>query len=177
LVDVAHGMTREHYDSGQREKFLAAKDLDEYLEQKRAAFIAQLEKHRDEHTPFFNQEITDDVVQWIKDNPGIGSSKREGAYLIHTKIPFLAKDYLAEKDERMKRYYACHCGWARESIRTGEDEVSATFCNCSGGFTVRPWEIAFDQPLKVEMLESALQGDPRCTFRIPIPKEVMEGLD
>lgn len=174
LIEVAHGLPREFYDRGQRERFLAARDLDEYLEQERKSFIALLEKHRDEGTPFFNQEIDDDVVQWIKDNPGIGSEKREGDYLIHTKIPFLAKEYLAETDERMKRYYACHCGWAREAIRTGEHEVSATFCHCSGGFTVRPWEIAFDQPLEVEMVASVLQGDDRCTFKIPIPKDVLE---
>lgn len=177
LVDVAHGLSREFYDSGQREELLAARNLDEYLEQKRNAFIAQLEKHRNEKTPFFNQEITDEVVEWIKENPGIGSTKREGEYLIHTKIPYLAKDYLAETDDRMKKYYACHCGWARESIRTGKDEVSPTFCYCSAGFTVRPWEIAFDQPLEVEMLESALKGNTRCTFKIPIPREVLEKLE
>jgi hypothetical protein len=177
LVDVAHGLSREYYDEGQREEFLAARNLDEYLEQRRNAFIAQLEKHRDEKTPFFNQEITDEVVQWIRDNPGIGTERREGEYLIHTKIPFLAKDYLAETDGRMRRYYACHCGWAREAIRTGKDEVSSTFCYCSAGFTVRPWEIAFDRPLEVEMLESALKGNTRCTFRIPIPREVLEKLE
>jgi len=177
LTEVAHGLPTKFYDSGQREKLLAAKNIDEYLKEKQDAFIAQLEKHRDERTPFFNQEITDEVVQWIRDNPGIGSEKREGDYLIHTKIPFLAKEYLAETDERMKRYYACHCGWAREAIKTGQNEVSSTFCYCSGGFTVKPWEIAFDQPLEYEMLESALQGDTRCTFKIPIPKEVLEKLE
>ncbi|MFW9955569.1 MAG: hypothetical protein ACFFD3_13550 [Candidatus Thorarchaeota archaeon] len=174
LTEVAHGLPKEYYNAGQREKFLAARDLDEYLEQKRNAFIAQLEKHRDEGTPFFNQEITDDVVQWIRSNPGIGSEKREDAFLIHTKIPYLTKEYLVETDERMKRYYACHCAWAREAIKTGEDEVSPTFCYCSGGYAKRPWEFAFDQPLEIEMLESALKGDERCTFRIPIPKDVLE---
>jgi len=176
LTEVAHGLSTEFYDSGQREKLLAAKNIDDYLKEKQNAFIAQLEKHRDEGTPFFNQEITDDVVQWIRDNPGIGSAKREGNYLIHTKIPFLAKEYLAETDDRMKRYYACHCAWAREAIKTGENEVSSTFCYCSGGFTVKPWEIAFDQPLEYEMLESALQGDERCTFKIPIPEEFLKKL-
>ena len=174
LTEVAHGLPTDFYDSGQREKLLAAKNIDDYLKDKRNEFIARLEKHRDEGTPFFNQEITDEVVQWIKDNPGIGSAKREGDYLIHTKIPFLAKDYLAETDERMKRYYACHCGWAREAIKTGENEVPSTFCYCSGGFTVKPWEIAFDQQLEYEMLESVLQGDSRCTFRIRIPRNELE---
>ncbi len=176
LTEVAHGLSTEYYDSGQREKLRDAKDIDEFLKEKRNAFIERLEKHRDEKTPFFNQEITDEVVQWIKDTPGIGSAKREGDYLIHTKIPFLAKDYLEATDDRLKRYYACHCGWARESIKSGKDEVSPTFCYCSGGFTVKPWEIAFDQKVEYEMVESALQGDDRCTFKIAIPKEELERL-
>ena len=174
LTDVAHGLLKEYYNQGQREKYLAAKSIDEYLEQKRDAFIKQLEKHRDEGTPFFNQEINDEVVQWIRNNPGIGSAKREGDALIHTKIPFLTKEYLAETDDRMKRYYACHCAWAREAIKTRENEVSPTFCYCSAGFTVKPWEFAFDQMLEVEILESALKGDSLCTFKIPLPKEVVE---
>ncbi|MDF1538335.1 MAG: hypothetical protein P1Q69_05485 [Candidatus Thorarchaeota archaeon] len=42
---------------------------------------------------------------------------------------------------------------------------------------MKPWEFAFDQPLEVEMLESALQGDTRCTFRIALPKEVLEKVE
>ena len=53
-------------------------------------------------------------------------------------------------------------------------EVPATFCNCSGGFTAQPWEMALDQPLEVEMLKSVLKGDMECTFAIQLPKDVVE---
>ncbi|MFW9799793.1 MAG: hypothetical protein ACFFD9_05120, partial [Candidatus Thorarchaeota archaeon] len=114
LSDVAHGIPRNHYKE-ERERFLKVKNIDEYLEEKRRRAIAQLEKHRDEGTLFFNQEVTDEVVEFVKSRPDIMTGVREGDTIVHTKIPYMTKEYLVETDERMKRYYACHCAWARES--------------------------------------------------------------
>jgi hypothetical protein len=176
LSDVAHGMPKERYKE-ERERFLKAKSIDEYLEDKKQRAIAQLEKHRDEGTLFFNQEITDDVIEFVKSRPDIMTGAREDDRIIHTKIPYMTKEYLVETDERMKRYYACHCTWARESIRTGDLEISPTFCYCSGGFTKQPWEAALDQPLEVNMVKSALKGDMECKFTIQLPREVVDRLE
>jgi hypothetical protein len=70
----------------------------------------------------------------------------------------MAREYLAETDERMKRYYYCHCPWVRESLRAGDVRVSPTFCHCSAGFTKKYWEVVLDQPLEAEIVESVLQG-------------------
>ncbi|MFW9943698.1 MAG: hypothetical protein ACFFB7_01755 [Candidatus Sifarchaeia archaeon] len=175
LSDVAHGIPKEYYKE-ERERFLKAKNIDEYLEDKRRKAIAQLEKHRDEGTLFFNQEITDAVVDFVKSHADMLSGAREGDKIVHTKIPYMTKEYLVETDERMKRYYACHCAWARETIKTGEPQISPTFCYCSGGFTKQPWEVALDQPLEVKMVKSALKGDMKCQFIIPLPEDVMTGL-
>jgi predicted hydrocarbon binding protein len=72
----------------------------------------------------------------------------------------------------MKRYYACHCAWARESILSDDVDVSADFCHCSGGFTKQPWEAALDQPLEYEMVKSVLKGDDECSFVIQLPEDV-----
>jgi hypothetical protein len=61
LADVAHGLPRD-FRKGEREKFLNAGDIDTYLKEKRERAIAELEKHRDAGTLFFNQYITDEVV-------------------------------------------------------------------------------------------------------------------
>ncbi|NHI83300.1 MAG: hypothetical protein EAX81_03240 [Candidatus Thorarchaeota archaeon] len=176
LVDTAHGIPKEWYKE-EREKFLKAKDIDEYLANKRAEIIANLEKHRDEGRLFFNQMITDDVIEYVKNRPDVMTGMRNGDKIIHTKIPYMAKEYLDEKDEKKKRYYACHCAWARETIMNNELEIPATFCNCSGGFTVQPWEMALDQPLDVEMIKSVLKGDMECTFAIQLPRNVIEKVE
>ncbi|MFX1266020.1 MAG: hypothetical protein ACFFH0_11610 [Promethearchaeota archaeon] len=175
LSDVAHGIPKEYYKE-ERERFLKAKNIDEYLEDKRRRAIAQLEKHRDEETLFFNQEVTDEVVDFVKSHPEMLTGTREGDKIVHTKIPYMTKEYLVETDERMKRYYACHCPWAREAIKTGEPQISPTFCYCSGGFTKQPWEMALGQPLEVKMTKSVLQGDLECQFIIPLPEDAVTGL-
>jgi hypothetical protein len=97
---------------------------------------------------------------------------RDGRRLYITKIPYNAKEYLVEKDPTLKRYYACHCPWARESIKRGNLSMNPIFCNCSGGFSKKPWEVIFDQPLQVEVLESALKGDLRCRFVVHLPENL-----
>ena len=171
LADVAHGLPRD-FRKGEREKYLNAGSIDEYLKRKRESAIAELEKHRDEGTLFYNQYITDDVVEYVKSRPDVLSGERRGNTIYHTKIPYMVQEFLDEKDEKMKRYYACHCAWARESILSDEVDVSADFCHCSGGFTKQPWEAALDQPLEYAMVKSVLQGDLECSFVIELPDDV-----
>jgi hypothetical protein len=168
---LADGLPRD-FRKGEREKYLQAGSIDEYLKQKRESALAELEKHRDDGTLFFNQYITDDVVEYIKSRPDVLSGERRGNTIYHTKIPFMTKEYLEATDERMRRYYACHCAWARESILDDERDVSADFCHCSGGFTKQPWEAALDQPLEYEMVKSVLQGHTECSFIIHLPEDV-----
>ena len=171
LADVAHGLPRD-FRKGEREKYLKAGSIDEYLKQKRDAAIAELEKHRDEGTLFYNQYISDEVVEFVKSRPDVLSGERRGNTIYHTKIPYMVQEFLEAKDERMKRYYACHCAWARESILDDDVHVSSDFCHCSGGFTKMPWEAALDQPLEYEMVKSVLKGDEECSFVIHLPEDV-----
>ncbi len=46
----------------------------------------------------------------------------------------MAKQYLAETDPVLKRYYACHCPWARDAVKDGNVALEEVFCYCSGGF-------------------------------------------
>ncbi len=73
----------------------------------------------------------------------------------------------------MKRFYACHCPWARGSLRRGEMPVSARFYQCSAGFHKESWEVIFGIPLRAGVLESALQGDIRCRFAIHLPEDAV----
>lgn len=171
LADVAHGLPRD-FRKGEREKFLDAGSIDEYLKRKRENALAELEKHRDDGSLFYNQYISAEVVDFVKSRPDVLSGERRGNTIYHTKIPFMVQEYLDEKDERMKRYFACHCAWARESILNDDVDVSDSFCHCSGGFTKMPWEAALDQSLEYDMVKSVLKGDDECSFIIYLPEGV-----
>ncbi len=171
LNAVAHGLPKD-FRKGERQKYLEAGSIDEYLKRKRESAIAELENYRDSGALFYNARVTDEVVEYVRSRPDVLSGERRGNTIYHTKIPYMAIEFLAASDEKMKRYYACHCAWARESILTGE-EVSDRFCHCSGGFTKQPWEAALDCPLEVTVDKSVLRGDTECSFIIHLPDDMV----
>jgi hypothetical protein len=162
----------DKYFQDDRRKFTKSRDIDDYLKKKHRAFVREIQNCQREGQLFFAQEITDEVVAFVKANQEIESGVRDGEIIYVSKIPYNAKSYLAETDVTMKRYYACHCPWAREAIKDGSVRLNAVFCNCSGGFHKKPWEVIYRQTLQVEVLESVLQGDFRCRFAIHLPEKL-----
>ena len=162
----------DEYYRYERRKYKQSRDIDDYINKRHRAFVRRLQKSQREGQLFFAQEVTDEVVAFVKNNPEIESGVRQGNILYVSKIPYNAKKYIAETDPTLKRYYACHCPWAREAILNGDVNLNATFCHCSGGFSKKSWEVIFRQTLEVEVLESALQGDLRCRFAIHLPENL-----
>lgn len=157
-----------------RRSYKQAGDIDAYLRKRKEQFVARLEACLREGRPFFAQEITEEVIAFVRNDPEIGGGRREGAIVYETKIPYMTQKYLTETDPILRRYHYCHCPWAREAIRKGDVRLAETFCNCSGGFHKMSFEAIFERELKVEVLESALKGDDRCRFAIHLPAEAMQ---
>ncbi len=176
LVSNLHGIPKESYNK-QREKFLETKNVDEYLAERHANFIKTLEKHRDDQTLFYTQEVDNEVVEHVKNNPQIEGGVRKGNILYAEKIPYLTKKFLNETDENLKKYFYCHCAWVREALKTGETDVPSKFCKCSAGYYKNQWDVILDQPVDVEVLETILDGDSRCLFAIHLPEEVVKQAD
>jgi hypothetical protein len=158
--------------SEEKDLFLASKDVDEFLRKLRSTFLKELEGYLRDGTLYYTQKIDRDVIDFVRGNPEIGSGVRRGALIYHTKIPYMAIEYLREKDPKKKRYYCCHCPLARESILSGRT-VSPNLCHCSAGYCKRPFEMAFGEPLKAKVTKSVLRGDSVCQFAIEIPKRLI----
>ena len=166
---------RDEWYLDERTKYAEAGGVDAYLARKGDDLIAELSKLRDEGRLYFTQPITDEVIDFVERHPEIRQGVRVGNVLYEAKIPYMTVEYLAETDERLKRYYYCHCPWVRESLKAGDVSVSPTFCLCSAGFHKKSWEVIFDQPLQAEIVETVLQGDPWCKFAIHLPEEALAG--
>jgi site-specific recombinase XerD len=174
LLSGPHAGPKEVY-SEERKKFLESKGIDDFLRKRHKEFVDLLEKHMKEKTLFFNQEIDEEVLEYVRSNPTCQNGVREGDIIYVTKIPYMAKEYLYEKDKKMKRYYYCHCPWVREAIRSGM-KISPNFCYCSAGFEKRPWDVIFDKPVRADVIETVLKGDLVCKFALHIPKEYIKSL-
>jgi hypothetical protein len=160
------------YYKNERRRYKRSRNIDHYLQKRHRAFVRELQKCQRAGQLFFAQEITDQVVDYVKERPEIESGVREGDIVYISKIPYNAKNFLSEADPTLKRYYACHCPWAREAILSGNAPLNAVFCNCSGGFSKKALEVIFKQTLHVEVLESPLKGDFRCRFAVHLPENL-----
>jgi hypothetical protein len=168
LASGLRDLPDEYYLSAKK-KFGECADIDEYLLRKKQDLLAELEQIMREGRLYFNQEITEDVIEFVRRDPEIGQGVRVGNIIYETKIPHQAKEYLAETSEDKKRYYYCHCPWVKESLKAGKSKISPTFCNCSAAFHKKSWEVIFGQTLQADVLETVLMGDLRCRFAIHLP--------
>lgn len=173
LLTGVHAGPPEYYLE-ERKMLRESKNVDEYLRKRRHVLIRQLSEHMKNDTLFFTQRIDKKSLDFVRSNPEVAGGVRKGDRIFQTKIPYMMIEYLAEKDDTMKRYYYCHCPLARESILS-ELEISHDFCYCSAGYEKRPYDVAFGEPVEAEVLQSVLWGDPVCRFAMRIPKKYLSG--
>jgi uncharacterized protein with NAD-binding domain and iron-sulfur cluster len=157
----------------EKAKYLECGNIDAYLARKGDDFIAELKQIKESQGFYFNQEITDEVIAFVESMPEIRQGVRVGNILYEMKIPYRAKEYLAETNPDKKRYYYCHCPWARSSLKEGTSSMTPIFCNCSAAFHKKPYDVIFGKPLKAEVVETVLQGDMWCKFAIHLPEGVV----
>lgn len=154
----------------ERQRYLELGNIDRFLKDLHRRRIAELEELMAEGKLFYEQEITPQVIDFVRSSQEILSGVRQGNKIYVTKFPYSPKQYLNEADPTMKRYYACHCPLVRTVIPKGKPDVSSTWCYCSGGYEKFLFDIVFDEEVDVEVLESVLRGDLRCRFAIKMPE-------
>ena len=148
--------------------------IEEFLRAKHERQVQTLQHHCDTGTVWFEQIITQEVVDFVAGNQEIQSAVLDGNTLYTTKIPYDPVRYLSETDPVKKRYYACHCPFAREAILQDESSISGNWCYCSAGFAKYPYEVVFGCPLSVDVVESVLDGGSVCRFAIHLPDEAIK---
>ncbi len=159
-----------------RARYVAAPDIDAFLADEHRRYVDYLAGFRDRGALYFTQPITDEVLAFVRATPTcVPGGVREGNEVHVTKIPYQAAAYLRETDPVRKRYLACHCMWARESILHPESTVPARFCQCSAGFEKQYWDVVLGTPVEVDVVRSVLAGDDVCEFAVHLPEGVPAG--
>ncbi|HPJ24131.1 MAG TPA: hypothetical protein PK113_04395, partial [Bacillota bacterium] len=141
-------------------------DFESYLKERHARKVKELKEHYEQNKVWFEQIITPEVIDFVASNQEVLSGVLKDETLYITKIPYDTLAYLNALTETDKKYYACHCPFAREAVKAGKKDISGRFCYCSAGFAKFPFEIILDQELKIKVLNSVLMGDDFCRFSI-----------
>jgi len=173
LTNVRHGLKRSQFIS-ERERFKQYNNIDKFIKADYENEVKRFEKLCENKEDFYGQPITKDVLDFVINQPGMLATIRKDNELHITAFPSEMVKYLNETDERKKRYYACHCPFAKESILSDNGVVSKTICNCSLGHCKVRWDTIFDRDLDGKVLQSVLDGDLLCKYVIYLPDDIME---
>lgn len=174
LVEVQEILTGNNHslskESQIKEKLLyeGSPSLETYLKERHQRKIDELQRHFDNHTVWFEQIISEDVINYVKSNQEILSAKLQNNKLYITKIPYDTVAYLNAKTDEEQRYHGCHCSFAKESILDKDNKISGHWCYCSAGFAKFPFEVILDHKLPIKVLNNCLDGDPICRFEIDL---------
>lgn len=172
LAGNNHGIPEDE-SLEERKIYIALNSLDDYLMDRHKRKVQMLQEHVDQNKLWFEQVITQEIVDYVGNNQEILSGVRKGNKLYVTKFPYNPKEFLQARDEQQQRYHTCHCTFAKESILSDDYQISGEWCYCSGGFAKYPFEVILDKDLEVEVIENVLDGDLRCRFVITLPEEVL----
>lgn len=142
--------------------------LKKHLDAEMEHFIELNREHRD----FYGQEITDEVLDFIKRNPTMLAPVRIGKKLRCMAFPCNMSEYLKATDDTMRRYHACHCPFAKASLLS-DAPVSPTLCNCSLGHVMNFIEAFLGRSLRGRVIRSVLSGDLTCEYEIAIPDDII----
>jgi len=143
----------------------ASDSFEKYLKERHDRKVLELQQHCDENKVWYEQLITQETVDYVKDNQEILSGVLKDGYLYITKFPYNPDGVFSATNKRDRRYHYCHCPFAKESILS-ENPIDPEWCYCSAGFAKFPFEVILGKKLNVTCLESVLAGDPHCRFRI-----------
>lgn len=151
----------------EKEFYEKSYSLEDYLKDRHARKVQELQEYCDEGKVWFEQVITQDVVDHVKENQEILSAILKDNKLYVTKIPYETEAFLRADTGVERRYHACHCPFVREAIKLGL-EVDSDWCYCSAGFAKFPFEVILGRELSVKVIETPLSGSDICRFEIDL---------
>ncbi|MCF7792844.1 MAG: DUF6144 family protein [Candidatus Cloacimonetes bacterium] len=142
-----------------RKEYCRTKDIKTIHQKMQGIFEVYIKKYK---------QLSDQQIDMINEL-GMGMvGKLEDNIVTVSKIPKEFHKYFACDDEKMKKYYYCHCPRIREVLLSEEEPVDTNYCYCGAGFYKDIWEFILQKPVKVKLIESIMQGDDVCKIKIEL---------
>jgi len=148
------------------EKFdrLIPDEEDRWKIMKECSCSCQDDSMADYKTEYDKHKDIDKLIDYLHGKAFMVKPIREGNIIYITKAPAFPEEYKKATTQDQKRYYFCHCEYARAA----DSELSPTYCYCGAGWCQRIWEGILGRPVKIEIVESVLQGGEICKFAVHI---------
>ena len=167
LAGNNHGLPESAF-AKEKQYYQASLNLETYLKDLHQRKVAELTEHFEEKKVWFEQEVTEEMIAFVKSNQEILAGVLKDDYLYQTKIPYDTNRYLSATTQAEKAYYACHCPFARATLQNQKQSIPPVWCYCSAGFEKFPFEVILGRTLPVKVLKSVLNKDNECRFAIDL---------
>lgn len=174
LLAVHDGQKRSDFDWAVRKFDRCGRKIDRFIEECQEENKYRLFELYNTGEDYFGQTITYEVLTFILEHPEMLFAVRRGSKIYHTVFPKNLEQYIRESDSERRRYHACRCPYARDSILSGGTPVPKVFCNYCLGRVKLMWETIFERDLEGRVFESALEGDDLCRYIISLPEDIVE---
>lgn len=174
LLNMHDGQKRSDFDWAVRKFAQCGRKIDRFIEACQEENKYRLFELYNAGEPYFGQTITYEVLMFILDHPEMLFGVRRGSKIYHTCFPKNMEQYIRESDSERRRYHACRCPYARESVLSGGSAVPKVFCNYCLGRVKLMWETILEMPLDGRVFQSALEGDDLCRYVIYLPEGIAE---
>jgi hypothetical protein len=131
-------------------------------------------KERIEHLrTIYEQSEFDDILRAMyEDNFWYEKPVRHANVLYMRKNPFNPDAYAVASSLAQRRKAYCHCSFVHPYLDEIPSKLSPTFCYCGAGWYRQLWEGILGQPVKIEHVETLLNGNDQCTLTITLPLEL-----
>jgi hypothetical protein len=168
FVNVRHDLSINDFQWA-KEMYLECESIEDFAIKIQKMQIQEMQNCMDTGKEWYGMKITREIMEYVNSDPYIFYGIPVGNKIIAKAIPCNLTEFLKSKTDNEKQYNACHCEYAKESIKNGE-RVSPLLCYCSLGHTMVLWEAVFSKMLKGKVIKSALIGDNECVFEIELPQ-------
>ena len=165
-IDKANPQEKAAWVKTVMEKFdrLIPDEKDRWKIMKQCSCSCQDDSMADYKTEYEKHKDIDKLIDYLHRKAFLVKPVREGNTIYITKAPAFPEEYKKAKTQDEKRYYFCHCEYARAA----DSELSPSYCYCGAGWCQRIWEGILGRPVEIEIVESVLQGGEVCKFAVHI---------
>jgi effector-binding domain-containing protein len=118
------------------------------------------------------RDIDDVLKEMYQDPDWYEDPVRTGNVLHMRKVPYDPNGYEHGTTAVERRRAYCHCAFVRPYLDEVPSRMSPTFCWCGSGWYRRLWEGILGQPVKIEHVETLLNGNDQCMLTITLPLSV-----
>lgn len=114
-------------------------------------------------------DFTKSQLEFIRANDWGPAGVLKKNKLLITKVPDQFREHFKTTDSLLKTAYYCQCTRIKEGLKFGF-KLPSSYCLCGAGYYKNMWTEILGQEVVVEQVQSILNDDSVCQFKVIIPK-------